>query len=56
MNDKLADIRSISQCREVYFILPMDEKMHIKSFVNTVVHCYYGTINVGVDQICNPAG
>ncbi len=26
MNDRLADIRSISQCREVNFILPTDEK------------------------------
>ncbi len=26
MNVKLADRRSISQCMEVYFILPTDEK------------------------------
>ena len=40
MDVKSADIRSISQCREVYVILSTDEKrtpFYFKSFVYTIL-------------------
>ena len=41
MNVKSADIRSVSQCTEAYFILPAEEKrmhpFHFKRFVDTIL-------------------